>query len=98
MQGLRALAGPAPGGTPTIVALAVEHDYTLGVVSYGLEIDELVGVTERIDRMCQTEWLRSGGRLAECLPADTACLASTTTTPLASTTDAPRSASTTSGP
>lgn len=93
---VRAFAGIGPDGAPTVVTMAVADDYTLMLLSYGLELEELTDTASAVERVCQSAWMDAGGQVFNCLRTDPGCVdnpspipASTSSVPVVQTTDGP---------
>ena len=71
--GTRALAGIGPDGAPTVVTMAVADDYTLMLLSYGLDLEELIQIAADVQPACEQEWIEAGGEILECMPTDPDC-------------------------
>lgn len=90
VAGRPAYTGVSPEGAPTLVGLAIDPGYTVMLLSYGLDLDELVRIAESVEQVCQPEWLAAGGEVLDCNRFEPGCTAaSSTTEPGISTTPAP---------
>lgn len=96
IDGRRAFAGIGPDGAPSIVTMAVADDYTLMLLSYGLELEELMDIASAVEWVCQPAWVEAGGQVLDCLPTEGGCVedsppppASTSSGPGVPTTDGP---------
>lgn|GEM_PF-4942334 len=63
------------GGPSSVVAKPVSDTYTLLLLSYGLDVDDLVRVTSEIRPACEQEWVDAGGQILDCVPAEPDCIA-----------------------
>ena len=63
VRGVQARAGSAPGG-PQIVLLPVSPRYTVMVLSYELNIEELIEWTKALRAVDEAGWLAAGGVIA----------------------------------
>ena len=79
IAGRHAYTATGPGGEPTVVGLDVGTDYTVVLLSYGLELRALVAVSRQIEQLCQADWIEAGGQLLDCMPIDPGCVEPTTT-------------------
>ncbi len=88
INGVRALAGIGPDLAPTVVTVTVTNDYTLMLLSYGLELEELIDLAaRRVHQVCQPEWIEAGGEILDCLPADPGCTENPPPTPTSSSSE-----------
>lgn len=98
IDGTRAFVGTGPDGAPTVVTVAVVDDYTLMLLSYGLDLEELTDAAAVVERVCQPAWVEAGGQVLDCLPTEPGCgqdpappppPASTSSVPVVQTTEDP---------
>lgn len=96
IDGARAFVGVGPDGAPSVVTMAVADDYTLMLLSYGLELEELTDAALVVRRVCQRAWVEAGGQVLDCLPTEPGCIddpspspASTSSVPVVPTTAGP---------
>lgn len=75
ISGETVFVGSGPEGEPSIVARPVDNDYTVMLLSYGLDTNELIQVAAAIRPACQEEWLDAGGQVLDCMPTDPDCIA-----------------------
>ena len=71
--GRRALIGTGADGQPALLTHAVGPDYTLMLLSYELEPDELVEAAAQLDAVCQVAWVAAGGQIVDCVLAEPGC-------------------------
>lgn len=74
IAGLPALTGVGQDGEPTLVTMSVADGYTLMLLTYGLDLDELVTVATEVRAVCETEWIDAGGQILDCVPTDPGCI------------------------
>jgi hypothetical protein len=67
------LVSPGAEGEPNVLAQSITEDYTLMLLSYGLDLDELTEVAAATRPVCEQEWLDAGGRVLDCMPAEPNC-------------------------
>lgn len=67
-------AGSGVDGQPSVVAKPVSDGYTLVLLSYGLDVEELVRVVSQARPVCQREWVEAGGQILDCLPTEPGCM------------------------
>ncbi len=60
-----ALSGtsPEPDGRPAVVVFGVRRDYSVMALSYELTADELVGWSEDLEVVTESEWEKAGGKV-----------------------------------
>lgn len=97
IAGRAAYTGASPEGEPTAVGIAVDDDYTVMLLSYGLDMEELTETASRIEQACQARWIEAGGRVLACDPADVDCTPPSSAASVPSSTT-PLSITTTTGP
>jgi hypothetical protein len=73
IAGVRALAGAGSDGRPTVVSMAVDYDYTLVLLSYGADLDELRQIAAAVEPVCEQQWTDAGGQVLDCLPTEASC-------------------------
>jgi hypothetical protein len=67
------LVSPGAEGEPNVLAQSITEDYTLMLLSYGLDLDELTEVAAATRPVCEQEWLDAGGRVLDGMPAEPNC-------------------------
>lgn len=68
------LVSPANEVEPSVLVRSVSDDYTLMLLSYGLELDELTEVAAATRPVCEKAWLDAGGRVLDCMPTEPDCV------------------------
>jgi len=58
---------------PSVLAQSVTNNYTLMLLSYGLDLDELTDVAATTRPACEKEWLDAGGQILDCVPPEPGC-------------------------
>jgi hypothetical protein len=61
-------------GEPSVLAQSITDDYTLELLSYGLDLDELTEVAAATRPACEQEWLDAGGQILDCMPTEPGCV------------------------
>lgn len=97
VDGHSAYTGVSPDGEPTVVGVAIGDGYTVMLLSYGLDVDELVEVASSIEQVCQEAWIGAGGRVLTCAPLAPACNPPSSSTSVPSSTTSV-AGTTTTGP
>jgi len=64
---------PSTDVEPSVLVRSVTDDYTLMLLSYGLDLDELTEVAAATRPACEQEWLDVGGRILDCMPTEPDC-------------------------
>lgn len=67
------LVSPGTDVEPSVLARSVTDEYTLMLLSYGLDLDELTEVASGTHPACEQEWLDAGGRILDCIPTEPGC-------------------------
>ena len=68
------LTGSGIDGQPSVVAKPVSDSYTLLLLSYELDVEELVQVISETRPVCQQEWVEAGGQILDCVPTEPGCM------------------------